>query len=150
MKVVLLQEVQGLGGPGTIKDVADGYARNYLLPKKLATAATAGALKQIEQMRATEERRQAKLDAQAAGLAARIEGQEVTFRVRAGEEGRLYGSVTNADVAEKLQQQTGEAIDKRRVMLDEPIHAIGTYEIPVRLSGSHAPVVKVVVEAEGS
>nr|MDQ3327394.1 50S ribosomal protein L9 [Chloroflexota bacterium] len=147
MKVVLLQEVQGIGGPGTVKDVADGYARNYLLPKKLATPATAGALKQVERARAVEDRRQARLDEQAASMAARIEGQEVTFRVRAGEEGRLYGSVTNGDVAEVLSRQIGEDVDKRRVILEEPIHVLGTYEVPVRLSASHSPVVKVVVEA---
>ncbi len=149
MKVVLLQDVQGIGGPGTVKDVADGYARNYLLPKKLATPATAGALKQVERARDVEDRRQARLDEQAAAMAARIEGQEVTFRVRAGEEGRLYGSVTNGDVAEVLSRQIGEDVDKRRVILEEPIHVLGTYEVSVRLSASHSPVVKVVVEAEG-
>lgn len=149
MKVVLLEEVQGIGGPGTVKDVADGYARNYLLPKKLATPATAGALKQVERVRAVEDRRQARLDEQAAAMAARIDGQEVTFRVRAGEEGRLYGSVTNGDVADVLSRQIGEDVDKRRVILEEPIHVLGTYEVPVRLSASHSPVVKVVVEAEG-
>jgi len=149
VKVVLLEEVQGIGGPGTVKDVADGYARNYLLPKKLATPATAGALKQVERVRAVEDRRQARLDEQAAAMAARIDGQEVTFRVRAGEEGRLYGSVTNGDVADVLSRQIGEDVDKRRVILEEPIHVLGTYEVPVRLSASHSPVVKVVVEAEG-
>jgi large subunit ribosomal protein L9 len=82
-------------------------------------------------------------------MAARIEGQQLSFRVRAGEEGRLYGSVTNGDVAEVLSRQIGEDVDKRRVILDEPIHVLGTYEVPVRLSASHSPVVKVVVEAEG-
>lgn len=148
MKVVLLQEVAGIGGPGTVKDVADGYARNYLLPRKLATPATTGVLKQLEQSRAAEERKQAKVEAEAAALAGRIAGQQVTFRVRAGEEGRLYGSVTNADVADVLSRQLGEEIDKRRVLLEEPIHLLGMYEVPVRLSAAHSPVVKVNVEAE--
>ncbi len=148
MKVILLQEVTGIGGPGTVKDVADGYARNYLLPRKLATAATAGALKQFEQLQASEERKQAQADAQAAALAARLQGQEVVFRVRAGEEGRLYGSVTNSDIAALLSKQTGEDVDRRRVQLADPIHTLGTFEVPVRLSANHSPVVKVIVEAE--
>lgn len=148
MKVILLEEVAGIGAPGTVKEVADGYARNFLLPKKLATPATAGALKQVEQVQAAEERRQAQLDAQSAALAARIQGQEVVFRVRAGEEGRLYGSVTNSDIASLLSRQMGEEIDRRKVQLPDAIHTLGTYEVPVRLSGSHSPVVKVIVEAE--
>ncbi|MDQ3855943.1 MAG: 50S ribosomal protein L9 [Chloroflexota bacterium] len=148
MKVVLLEEVQGLGAAGTVKDVADGYARNFLLPRKLAAPATPAALKQVEQLKAAEERRQAKADAQAAGIASRLDGQEVMFRVRVGEGGRLYGSVTNVDIAEVLTRQTGEEIDRRRIILDEPIHSIGTYEVPVRLSASHIPTVRVIVEAE--
>lgn len=148
MKVILLQEVTGIGGPGTVKDVSDGYARNYLLPRKLATPATSGALKQFEQIQASEERKQAQADAQATALAARLQGQEVVFRVRAGEEGRLYGSVTNSDVAALLSKQTGEDVDRRRVQLADAIHTLGTFEVPVRLSADHSPVVKVIVEAE--
>ncbi len=148
MKVVLLKEVQGLGAPGTVKEVADGYARNYLLPRKLATPATASALKQVEQMRAAQDRKLARQEEEAAALAQRIEGQEVRFQVRAGDDGRLYGSVTNADVAEVLSRQIGEEVDRRRVVLEEPIHMLGTFEVPVRLSAQHSPIVKVIVEAE--
>lgn len=148
MKVVLLQDVAGLGSPGAIKDVKDGYARNYLLPRKLATPATAGAVKQVEQRQQVELRRQEKVEREAAAVAGRIQGQEITFRVRAGEEGRLYGSVTNGDVADVLARKLGIEVDRRKVQMDEPIHTLGTFEIPVRLSASHAPVVKVTVEAE--
>lgn len=148
MKVILLKEVQGIGGPGTVKEVADGYARNFLLPRKLATPANSGALKQVDQMKAANERRVAKVEAEAAALARQIEGQEVLFRVRAGEEGRLYGSVTNSDVAEVLSRQIGQEVDRRKVVLDEPIHALGTFEVPVRLTAAQSPIVKVVVEAE--
>lgn len=148
MKVVLLQDVAGLGSPGAIKDVKDGYARNYLLPRKLATPATGGAIRQVEQQEEAEQRRQEKVEREAAAVAGRIQGQEITFRVRAGEEGRLYGSVTNGDVAEVLARKLGFEVDRRKVQMDEAIHTLGTFEIPVRLSASHAPVVKVTVEAE--
>ena len=150
LKVVLLADVQGIGVAGTVKEVKNGYARNYLLPRKLATPATRAAIQQVEQRREANERKQVKLDAQAAGLAGRIAGQEVRFSVRAGEEGRLYGSVTNADIAALLSRQMGEEIDRRRVVLEDPIQRLGTYEVPVRLSGVHSPVVRVVVESEGS
>lgn len=150
MKVVLLQEVQGLGGPGTVKDVANGYARNYLLPRGLATPATRGALKQVEQAQAAEARKQAKLDQQYAALAGRINGAEVHFRVRASEEGRLFGSVTNSDIAEVLSRHIGEEIDRRRVMLETPIHTLGTFPVTVRLSAGNTPTVSVVVESESA
>lgn len=148
MKVVLLKEVQGIGAPGTVKDVADGYARNFLLPRKLATPATAGALKQVDQLNAANERKQAKIEAEAAALAQQIEGQEVTFKVRAGEEGRMYGSVTNADVAEVLSRQIGQEVDRRKVVLEEPIHMLGSFDVRVRLTANQVPTVKVLVEAE--
>lgn len=148
VKIVLLQEVQGLGGPGTVKDVSDGYARNFLLPRKLATPATPGAVKQADQLRGAHQRKLDKLDAEAAAFAARISGRELTFRVRAGEEGRLYGSVTNGDIAEVLTRELGEEVDKRRVILEEPIHTTGSYEVPVRVSASHSGTVRVLVEAE--
>ncbi len=147
VKVVLLQEVQGIGGPGTVKDVSDGYARNYLLPRKLATPATASALKQVEQLKAANDRRQAKQDAQAAALAGRVEGQELYFRVRAGEEGRLYGSVTNVDIADALERE-GLTVDRRTVLLEEPIKELGVYRVPIRLHPEVRPEVKIWVVAE--
>lgn len=148
MKVVLLQPVQGLGEPGTVREVKNGYANNFLLPRKLAVPATPGALKQVEQQQAAVLRKQEKIDAQAAGLAARIQGQELVFRARTGEEGRLFGSVTNSDIADILGRQIGEDIDRRRVILEDPIHVVGEYDVPVRLSAAHSPTVKVIVQPE--
>jgi large subunit ribosomal protein L9 len=148
MKVVLLEEVHGLGEPGTVKEVKNGYARNFLIPRKLAAPATPAALKQVQRLQAAHELRLAKLEAEAAAFAARIQGQELVFRVRAGEEGRLYGSVTSGDIAEMLARQLEEEVDRRRVVLESPIQRLGEYEVPVRLSGNHSPVVKVRVESE--
>ncbi|ACZ42720.1 ribosomal protein L9 [Thermobaculum terrenum ATCC BAA-798] len=148
MKVVLLKDVPGVGSAGTVKEVADGYARNFLLPRKLAAPATQAALKQVEQIKAAEQRRQEKAEAQTAELANKINGQELLFKVRTGSEGRLYGSITNADIAEVLSRQIGVEIDKRKIVLEEPIHMIGTFDVPVKLSSNHTPKIKVVVESE--
>jgi large subunit ribosomal protein L9 len=127
MKVILTQAVPGVGEAGTIKDVADGYARNYLLPKKLAVVATRGSVKQAETQAEVFTRKANKeLEAQR-GAAAAIQDKTVTIRARAGSENRLYGSVTPADVAEALQAQHGLTIDRRKIELDEAIHRLGTY-----------------------
>src|SRR5437867_8436125 len=127
MKVILTQAVPGVGEAGTIKDVADGYARNYLLPKKLAVVATRGSVKQAESQAEIYTRKANKeLEAQR-GAAAAIQDKTVTIRARAGSENRLYGSVTAADVAEALQAQHGIAIDRRKIEMDEAIHRLGMY-----------------------
>jgi large subunit ribosomal protein L9 len=127
MKVILTQAVPGVGEAGTIKDVADGYARNYLLPKKLAVVATRGSVKQAEAQADVYARKASKeLDAQRSAAAA-IQDKTVTIHARAGSENRLYGSVTAADVAEALQAQHGLTIDRRKIELDEAIHRLGTY-----------------------
>ena len=127
MKVILTQAVPGVGEAGAIKDVADGYARNYLLPKKLAVVATRGSVKQAESQAEIFARKANKeLEAQR-GAAAAIQDKTVTIRARAGSENRLYGSVTPADVAEALQAQHGLTIDRRKIELDEAIHRLGTY-----------------------
>ncbi|MFL5735677.1 MAG: 50S ribosomal protein L9 [Chloroflexia bacterium] len=127
MKVILTQAVPGVGEAGTIKEVADGYARNYLLPKKLAVVATRGSVKQAEAQADLYVRRANKaLDAQR-GAAAAIQDKTVTIRARAGSENRLYGSVTPADIAEALQAQHNLTVDRRKIELSEAIHRLGTY-----------------------
>lgn len=148
MKVILNATVEGIGGPGTIKDVADGYARNYLLPKGLATPATKEAIKRVQEQQAAETRRIARAEEENKSLAERLNGLTLTFNAKVGEKGRLYGSITSSDISEAIKAQVGEDVDKRKIELPEPIHHMGTYSVPVKLVGRLAPVVNVVVEAE--
>ncbi|HET8629321.1 MAG TPA: 50S ribosomal protein L9 [Thermomicrobiales bacterium] len=149
MKVILTQDVEQLGTAGTLHEVKPGYARNYLIPKGLAQAATPGAIKQVEIRQAAEQRRIAKLEAEQQSLADRLDGMRLEFVARAGAQGRLFGSVTGADIAERLTQEVGQEIDRRKVDLPHGIHETGEFAVPVRLVGRLAPVVTVLVRAEG-
>jgi large subunit ribosomal protein L9 len=148
MKVVLLENVAGLGNVGDIKDVANGYARNYLLPRGLAASATPQAVQQATARAQAEARRQARLDEQARGLAGRLDGQTIEIAARVGAQGRLFGSVTSSDIAEELSKLAGQTIDHHQVELEEPLRELGEYEVDVRLSRNvHATVqVKVVAQ----
>lgn len=148
MKVILMQDVEHLGSAGTLHDVKPGFARNYLIPKGLAQVATAGTMKQVEERQAAERRRIAKLEAEMQSLAERIAGLRLTFYARAGAQGRLFGSVTSADIATKLSQELGQEIDRRKVDLPAGIHETGEFQVPVRLVGRLAPEVTVVVGTE--
>lgn len=145
MKVVLTQDVPKLGDSGTIQTVKDGYARNYLIPQGFAEMATPGMVKQVEERQRAEAKRVAKLEEEMRDLADRIAATHLEIIARVGEQGRLYGSITSADIADKLAESLGEEIDRRKVTLDEPIRNVGDYEIPVRLVGKLAPTVKVRV-----
>ncbi len=148
MKVLLLQDVKGVGDAGQIKEVAEGYARNYLIPKKLATAATPAALKEHEQRQAAERKRQAAVDNEMRGLGKKISETAVTVRSKVGEGGKLYGSITTGDVAEALEKQLGQAVDRRKIEIEEPIRHIGEYKVPVKLSKNVSSTVTVIVEGE--
>jgi large subunit ribosomal protein L9 len=148
MKVILTEVVKHLGEAGEVKEVANGYARNYLLPRRLAMPVTAGAMKQIEERKAAESRRIAKAEEENRSLATTIEGYTVHIKARVGSQGRLYGSVTANDIAHALSTQFGQEIDRRKVELEEHIHTVGTYQVPVRLVGKLAPKVTVVVEPD--
>ena len=152
MKVILTQPVQGLGEAGTIKEVADGYARNYLLPRKLAVPATKGSVKQAEAHAELYARRASKALTEVQKAAAGVTGKVVTIRARAGSENRLYGSVTSADVADALQQQYGITIDRRKIELGETIHRLGTYSATADMgSGVNATFsVEVAPEVAGA
>lgn len=133
MKVILADDVEKLGRKGDVVTVADGYARNYLVPKGLALAATKGSLRQAEMMaRARREKEQREKEAAAARVAS-LGASPVYISARAGEGGRLFGSVTNSDVARAIQEQLGEDVDRRQVRLDDPIRSLGTHQVEVHL-----------------
>lgn len=145
MKVLFLETVEGSGSRGEVKTVANGYARNYLLPRGLAAPATPAILKRAEKLVAEEEQRQQSLDEQAHELVGKLEGQTLVMAVRVGEQGRLYGSVTNADIAEKAGEILGEELDRRRILLPEVIRHVGVHTVPIRLSRNVTTDVQVAV-----
>jgi large subunit ribosomal protein L9 len=148
MKIVLRQDVPKVGEAGTVQSVSNGYARNYLIPQGLAVAATAGELKVAEHNLAVKARKVAKQEEQLQSLADRIAGQRLEFVARAGGQGRLYGSITAGDVAERLSAVIGEEIDRRKVVLDESIRTVGEHAVAVHLVGRLRPQVTVVVTGE--
>ncbi len=148
MKVVLRQDVPKLGEAGTVQDVSGGYARNYLVPQGLAVYASEGELKMAAHNLAVKERKVARQEEQLRSLAEKIDGQSLTFEARAGEGGRLFGSITASDIAAQLQQKIGEEIDRRKVQLDEPIRSVGEHNVAVHLVGRLRPTVTVTVNAE--
>lgn len=149
MKVLFTQDVPQVARAGQVKEVADGYARNFLLPKGLAVIATAGQLKNLESLKRAGARRQARLAAEAQALGQLLSETTLTFKVKVGQRGRLYGSITNTDIAQEIEKVAGIALDKRRVELDAPLRQLGSHEVRLRLSKEVTATLKVVVEAEG-
>jgi len=133
MKVVLLKDVRNMGKRDDILTVSDGYARNFLFPQKLAAEATPGTLKEIERKRAAQDAREAELKAEAQAKAELLKNKTITLQVKCGEKGRLYGSVTAAEVAEALEKQHGIKADKRKIDIGDPIRETGVREISVWL-----------------
>ncbi len=147
MKLLLLSDVYKQGVAGEVVDVADGYGRNYLIPKKLAVRATAGELKKAEGLRATAAARKAELENRLNELARQIDGVELVFGRRAANTGKLFGSVTTTDLAEALHKKTGIDINRRRIS-QQALREVGTFHIPVRLGSEMSPTLKVVVVRE--
>ena len=147
MEVILLENVDKLGSRGQVVKVADGYGRNYLLPKKLAIAATPQNRKLIEQQRVRFLKLEAKEKGDAEDLATLLQGVSVTLTRKSGEKGTLFGSVTAMDIAEKLAAQ-GYNIDRRKIALDSPLKVLGEYDVPIKLHRDVTAAIKVRVEGD--
>jgi len=146
MEILLLKDVPKLGQAGDAVRVADGFARNYLIPRQLARPLGEGARRQAEAIREARRRRIEREAEEAMAVAQRLNGQAVTLRARAGERDKLYGSVTAADVAEKVAEELGIEIDRRKVILSEPIRYLGQHDVEVRLSSQAVAHITVNVE----
>ena len=147
MEVILREDIEKLGSRGTVVKVADGYARNFLLPKRLAVAASASNKKIIEQEREAHLRKEAKLQVDAQDLAKLLNNVTLKFRHRVGENDHLFGSVTAKDIAEALEAQRFH-VDRRKVQLDEPIRTLGEHKVTLKLHRDVSTEIDVVVEAE--
>ncbi len=147
MRVIFVEDVPNVARTGEIKEVKPGYARNFLLPKRLAVAATPQELQRLESIRKLGMERQAKEKVGAEAIAEQLEGQSVTLKVRSGPTGRLYGAVTTALVAQELSTLLEREVDRRSVILEETIHELGTFEARVRLHPEVVATVPLVVEA---
>jgi large subunit ribosomal protein L9 len=147
MKVILLDDVGTLGRRGEVREVSDGYARNFLLPQKRALSATPGNLKNLAQIKSQQEAKASRVKAEAESLRARIEALVCEERRQASEEGKLFGSVTTQDLADFLARQNIQ-IEKRRILVGEPIKALGEFAVPIRLHPEVTAQLKVVVVRE--
>jgi len=149
MKVLLVQDVDNLGYAGDVKNVANGFGRNYLIPQQMAVLATPGALKQAETIRKTAEKQRAQQTADAQAVANQLTGLQLAFERRAGETGKLYGSVTSTDIVEAIFEKTQIEVDRRKVALPEPIRTLGEQEIAIKLMIDVGTTIKVTVVPEG-
>ena len=148
MRVVLRDDVESLGKKGDLVDVADGYARNYLVPRGLAMKATRGVVQQAEAMRRNREAREVRDRQAAEALVPQLAAKRIEVKARAGEGGKLFGSVTTTDIVAAVQEQTGVVLDRRNVSLDEPIRELGSVEVGVKLDAGVEATVGVDVVSE--
>ncbi len=150
MRVVLRQEVRGLGRPGDVKDVADGYGRNFLIPRGLAVEANAGELRRVAQERASAKAKQDRAHLEAEALARTLEATTLVFRLKAGKDGKTFGSVTNRDVADALKRDAAIELDRAKIHVEEPLRALGVHRVEVRLLADVRAQVTVAIEPESS
>ncbi len=146
MKVIFLQDVPNVARAGEIKEVASGYGRNFLIPKKLALLANSPALSTIEAQLKIKARSQVQPEAELVELAHHLDGKEIVLTAQVGAKDRLYGSITSADIAAELQNSAEVVVDKRKIELAEPIRQLGSYEVAIRLAKDIIPKIKVIVK----
>lgn len=147
MKVILLKDVKDIAPADTVKDVSDGYARNFLIPKGLAAIADKGALRSLE-MRLKKKSESSEAErAELKSIASKIDGAQLSLQVDVGENGKLFGSVTHQDIAKKLFESLGIDVDKKKIILDEPIKAVGSFDVPVKFAPDISATLKVNVAA---
>jgi large subunit ribosomal protein L9 len=150
MKVIFLEDVANIAKAGEVKEVADGYGRNFLIPKNLAALISPETIARLETQRRAQSNKRVQIDAELANMAKQIEGKEVILKAKVGAKDRLYGSITSADIAAELEKITGVTIDKRKIELDEPIRELGSFDIAIKLGKDVIPKVKVTVSEEGA
>jgi len=153
MKVVFLDDVSNIARAGDVKEVADGYARNYLIPNKLAALVSPEATSRLEAQLQAKANKQALLESELTEMVGQLEGKEVILQAKVGTKDRLYGSITSADIAAELEKVTGITIDKRKIELDEPIRELGSFDVAIKLGKDTIPRIRVIVsekEADSS
>lgn len=148
MKVILLKDLPAKGKRGEIKEVADGYARNFLFPEGLALPATSASVKQAETELEVRAMRQTRQQEDLNEVIGRLEGKELQFKVRAGAKGRLHGAITSADIAGELSKLADFEIDKKKIALKEAIHQLGSYEVTINLAKGSETKVKITIEED--
>lgn len=149
MKVIFVEDVPRVARAGETKEVADGYGRNYLLPRKLAVLANSQASAAVEAQLKKRERLQELNEAEMAELAGKLNGLEVTLKAKAGAKERLYGSITSADIADEIKSSASLVVDRKKIELGEPIHKLGSYDVTVRFTHDISAVIKLMVVGEG-
>jgi large subunit ribosomal protein L9 len=148
MKIAFLEDVPNVAKAGDIKEVADGYARNYLLPQKLGVLASAGIASTIEAQRNSRSRKKARREADLVALGQKLEGTEIKLEAKAGSKDRLYGAITASEIAAQLESQAGISIDKKKVELSEPIRKLGSHQLSIKLGHEITPKITVTVSAK--
>ena len=150
MKVIFLQNVSNVARAGDVKEVKNGYARNYLIPKGLATHVTHNELQRVEKLKKVAQEQTLRESTEWREVAEALDGQSVTIKMRAGENEQLYGSVTNSIIAKELANLTDLEIDRRKIILAEPLRQLGEFDVPIRLYEDVTATIKVIVEAQES
>ncbi|MBO8159644.1 50S ribosomal protein L9 [Thermosyntropha sp.] len=145
MKVILTQDIKQLGRAGDIKEVSDGYARNYLIPKGLAVEATAGKIKEVEEKKKSQERQKMKELEQAKELQKKLNGKEITIKAKTGDNDRLFGAVTPKEIAEAINKEFKVSIDKKKIEIGEPIKHLGEYNLKIKIYPGVQAEIKVKV-----